>query len=259
MQYPLILQTMPSQQLTPEQVRAAQELVVKVQGISSCQISTDGFGEITEIHVVATVDKPPKLIARDVETCLKAEMGINVDYKKIGVVIFDSENGQSELAVESDHHHNSEPQDFPPGVQEFAVEEFPSRLALESISIRRESGKVRAEVELKHESGTGFGSVEVRAGNLTKVVAEATLVAVLDSLDESIQLCLGEVLKLRLSDKDALVVQVDVVAKRETRSLAGCVLVSGDPIDAVVYATLDAVNRVLGRLELKSSVEYRIT
>ena len=84
---------MSSKRFTPDVIARAEELVGRIQGISSCRITTDDAGEITEVHVVAEGRKPAKLVARDVETCLKAELSIHVDYKKIGVVIFDSAEG----------------------------------------------------------------------------------------------------------------------------------------------------------------------
>ena len=55
-----------------------------------------------------------------------------------------------------------------------------------------------------------------------------------------------------------MVVRVDVVGARCTKSLAGCALVGGSESQSVVFATLDAVNRVIGKLDFKTSVEYKI-
>ena len=77
---------MSEQQVNPEEVRRAEALVSRLRGISSCRISTGPGGDVTEVHVVSNGDKSPKLVARDVESLLKAEMGIDVDYRKIGVV-----------------------------------------------------------------------------------------------------------------------------------------------------------------------------
>ncbi len=83
---------MSTQENTPDIIARAQELIGRITGISSCRISSDCSGRITEVHVVATDAKPAKLVARDVETCLQAELGIHVDYKKIGVVTYESPN-----------------------------------------------------------------------------------------------------------------------------------------------------------------------
>lgn len=72
-----------------EAIERAEDLILRLRDIHSCRISTDETGAITEIHVVATTERSPKMISRDVETCLKAELGLEVDYRKIGVVIID--------------------------------------------------------------------------------------------------------------------------------------------------------------------------
>ena len=76
--------------------------LAEIQGISSCRISTDEVGEITEVHVVATSQKPPNLVARDVEGCLKAMLGIHVDHRKIGVVVFDAVEDDEPQVEEAD-------------------------------------------------------------------------------------------------------------------------------------------------------------
>jgi hypothetical protein len=70
-------------------IERAEDLILRLRDIHSCRISTDETGGISEVHVVAATERSPKMIARDVETCLKAELGLAVDYRKIGVVIID--------------------------------------------------------------------------------------------------------------------------------------------------------------------------
>ncbi len=72
-----------------ENVYRAEDLILRLRDVRSCRIMTDETGAIAEIHVVASSDRPPKMIARDVETALKAELGLQIDYRKIGVVLMD--------------------------------------------------------------------------------------------------------------------------------------------------------------------------
>jgi hypothetical protein len=72
-------------------IERAENLIIRLREVQSCRIFTDEAGAITEVHVVAVTDRAPKLIARDVETCLKASLGLIVDYRKIGVVVIDPE------------------------------------------------------------------------------------------------------------------------------------------------------------------------
>lgn len=70
-------------------IERAEDLILRLRDIHSCRISTDETGVVSEVHVVAATERSPKMIARDVETCLKAELNLDVDYRKIGVVIID--------------------------------------------------------------------------------------------------------------------------------------------------------------------------
>lgn len=68
----------------------AETLILQIRDVQSCRIATDDSGRISEIHVVAATDRQPKMIARDVDACLKAQLGLAVDYRKIGVVLIDA-------------------------------------------------------------------------------------------------------------------------------------------------------------------------
>jgi hypothetical protein len=197
--------------------------------------------------------KSPKLIARDVETCLAAEMGIKVDYKKIGVVLFET----SPTADTTGQTSNGPSEE---GVVEFPVEEFSSRFAFHSVNLFISQQSVQAEVELTRDGLETFGTAmsnNPSASHLA-VVCEATLKAVAESLDESIRLCLSEIAEVVLGEDTAFVVKVDLVRNRERKSLAGCSLLSGNANQTAVFATLDAINRVLGVLKSGSVIEYKI-
>jgi len=118
----------------------------------------------------------------------------------------------------------------------------------------------RAEVELSYAFDTAFGSAQTdRPGSSAiDVIAEAALQAVSEYLDESTKLCLRLVRRVALDDEVTLIVLVDLLTGRDRKTLVGASLVSGNENQTAVFATLDAVNRVLGKLELKSSVEYKI-
>ncbi len=235
-------------------IERAEAHVSRIQGVSSCRISADETGVITEIHVVATSQKPEKLVARDVESCLKAMLGMNVDHRKISVVLVDpakggrpSSDGRRE-AAESDN------------VVQFPVEEYASRFEFQSVNLFMSHESMQAEVELVRDRLEVLGNATTT--NLStsplRVVGEATLKAVAELLDESIRLGLADVQEVLLGDVPAVVVRVDLARHREIKSLAGCALFSGNINQTVVFATLDAVNRVLGKLVSRKSIEYRI-
>jgi hypothetical protein len=245
---------MTDQRFTPELIARAEMLVGRIHGISSCRIQADDAGVITEVHVVATSGKSPKLIARDVETCLQAELGMNVDYKKIGVVVVDPEPDSGAEAPRQVYPSLDEP------VVELAIEEHPSRFEFQSVNVFTSADSVQAEVELVRDGVETFGSAKCDNPGVSRrrVVADATLKAVLDLLDEQVSLCLSDVAETQLGGDRVVVARVELLQGRDNKSLAGCSLNSGNVDQTVVFATLDAINRVVGKLKSKSSIEYKI-
>lgn len=243
---------MSSQRFTPDIIARAEHLISRIQGVGSAKITADETGEITEVHVVAMASKSPKLIARDVETCLKAELGIHVDHRKIGVVLYD------ENQPEEDAH--GIPEAAGEEVIELPIEEFPSRFIFHSVNLFSSQDGIRAEVELTIDGTVTFGSAHsdnpVRSAR--ELIAEATLKAVAEYLDEKWKLCLVEVQEVPVGAEDAIIVRVDLLRGRDKKNLAGCSIVSADVNQTVVFAALDAVNRVMGKLRSKGSIEYKI-
>lgn len=245
---------MADKRYTPDVIARAEALVSKIQGISSCRIAADETGEITEVHVVATSQKPPKLVARDVETCLKAELGIHVDYKKIGVVLFDAHHPEDHAVQEPSVEVVDDT------IREFPIEEHLSRFTFQSVNLFTSQESIQAEVELSRDGIDTFGSSKTENLSLSPlvVVAEATLKAVSELLDDNMRLCLADLLEIPTGEDTVIIVKVDLVKKRETKALAGCSLDAGNANQTVVFATLDAINRVVGKVKSKSSMEYKI-
>jgi len=67
-------------------VQDAENWICQIKDVRQCKIDLDKTGEVIGVHVVASMDRDPKLIVRDVEGLLKARLDLDVFYKKIGVV-----------------------------------------------------------------------------------------------------------------------------------------------------------------------------
>ena len=245
---------MSAEQYTRDTIARAEQLVSRVQGISSCRIEADETGRILEVHVVATTRKSPKLVSRDVETLLRAELGIHVDYKKIGVVVMSGDPIEDPPVI--DAPREADDADVVP----FEVEEYPSRFAFRSVNLFLSQDSVAAEVELVRDriETLGRASSDNPGASPARIVAEATLKAVADIVEDDVRFCLADLVEIPFDDGEAVAVRVNLVRSRDTKSLAGCALLSGNASQTVVFATLDAVNRVVGKLKTKSTVEYRL-
>ena len=79
-------------------VADAQRWIGQIKGVLQCKIELDDSGEVAGVHVVAGFDREPRHIVRDVESLFKARLGIDVYYKKIGVVqVLDNGDGRGPL------------------------------------------------------------------------------------------------------------------------------------------------------------------
>jgi len=235
-------------------IERAEDLVMRLRDIQSCKIVADEQGSIAEIHVVAMSDRPAKMIARDIETCLNAQLGISIDYRKIGVVLVDPTK-----AVEKPR-----PAEAPiagagtPVRLEFLEQDM--RIRFKGLRLSIEGDRIDVEVKLERNGLEVVGSQgDLRhAGRQRETVAGAALHAVTELLDENIQLCLAAISEIEVSGRTALLAVIDAVEGRAVTSFAGCVLLGRDPNEGAVLAVLDALNRQLGRWKLRTEIHYTI-
>jgi hypothetical protein len=226
--------------LTSDQRKRAEEKLSRIAGVLACHIRTDTESGQVEVELEAAPDADSAVVAQEAGAFFKRELGLELDASRIRVA------------------KAGEP--APDGLEEFPILEFASRFAFVSVNVVSSREGIRAEVELTRETLHAFGAANTEniAVPAWSVVAEATLRAVSEYLDDATRLCLIGVVKAPLGDDEAMLVRVDVVSSRCTKSLAGCALVGGHENQSVVFATLDAVNRVTGKLDFKTSIEYKI-
>lgn len=275
-------------------IERAEDLILRLREVRSARIYTDEEGRITEIHVVAETERPPKLIARDVETCLKAALGISVDYRKIGVVVMEprrepagpaapeavsapeereepprapAEASEEPVDLRELLEEDGEPATFEGDRAESAAQgagleflEEDARVRLKSIGVTIEGGRVEVEIRLE-KSGlvvTGVGSDVRRNGSNAAAAAAAALAAVGELIEEEVHLCLDGVAEALIAGRPAVCVVVGAVRGREAARYAGCALAGDDRSESAALAVLDALNRPLGRWSLRREIRYRI-
>ena len=226
--------------LTSDQRKRVEEQLSRLDGVLACRLRTEPDGVLKGVELEASPEADRAALAREASALLARELGVELDPERIQVSL------AGENATE--------------GVEEFPVLEFEGRFAFVSVNVVTSREGLRAEVELVRDAQVAFGAAtsDNIAAPVWSVVAEATLRAISEYLDDTIRLCLIGVVKAPLGDDEAMMVRVDVVTSRWTKSLAGCALVGGHENQSVVFATLDAVNRVSGKLEFRTSIEYKI-
>ncbi|PJA76149.1 hypothetical protein CO151_03360 [bacterium CG_4_9_14_3_um_filter_65_15] len=87
----------------------AQRWIGQIKGVLQSKIELDESGDISGVHVVSGFDREPRHIVRDVESLLKARLGIDVYYKKIGVVQVLENGAKLDDSTESNPSADEEP------------------------------------------------------------------------------------------------------------------------------------------------------
>ncbi|TPW11102.1 MAG: hypothetical protein FD129_1750, partial [bacterium] len=76
-------------------VERAESLILSLRDVTGVDIAASG-DDILEINILASGDRPPKQIARDVRSALRAELRLEVDHRKISVAQRRDDSGLSE-------------------------------------------------------------------------------------------------------------------------------------------------------------------
>ena len=221
-----------------ESPREAEEMIRPLTGVLSCRVVTDSSGAVLEIHVVASRERHPKQIIRDIETVLFTSMGVRVDHKKISIAVLDNPEKEKK--------------------KERVVAEPPVAERLKFINMGMkwtpDGGSVEVILSRGAFRGVGETAFSVSPGPLRATV-EAALKAVGMFVAEG-AFQLGSVERKNLGDHEAVFVQIQYVSSNRSMPLVGSALIVRDGNLSALFATLDAVNRYLGRLESAEGIEW---
>ncbi|MFO7654354.1 MAG: hypothetical protein R6X25_11100 [Candidatus Krumholzibacteriia bacterium] len=251
-------------------VKDAERWIAQIRGVRQCKIDIDPEGEVTGVHVVSGTDRDPRHVVRDVEGLLKARLGLNVFYKKIGVVqvmdqadaegVEDTEGAEEAWTPEPASDEPAEPAGAEEDMDEDGIpavllaEDIAPRVRCTGVAVLASDMIVRAEVELQ------AGSLEARgveegpnhAESDIALVARATVAAVRQLLDEPVLLTLAEARLALVGGSTVAVVALELVEGRRSERLFGTCPTNHNRQQAVVYAVLDALNRRLALMALKT-------
>jgi len=224
----------------PKRAEAAIRSLRDVEGVS-VQIEDD---DIREIHVLTTSARPAKQIVRDVQTLLLTRFNRPIDHRVVSVAY--ARPGPA-LAAHAEREPAAEPEEQPA-----------HRIRFGSVNLYVASGKAQAQVELGWKGLTRLGTA---TGSSTRegahgLIATATLLAVQEFLEDGLALSLQDIDLLKLGKQDVIVVSLSLLAHRSEKTLVGCCTVEQDTQQAVVLATLSALNRVVGGLRTREPTEY---
>ena len=232
----------------------AEKLLLSLRDIIGANISLDSQGEITEVSILAEGHRPPKQIVRDVRSALRAEYQVDLDYRKISVAQKSTPREDGSTAREEQATVLSLPA--------ARVLEQPSTVRLQFIgvttTIDQNQCRVRVELALGEREAMGESVGTNSKRHVPRLVAEATLEAVGKFLDDTYNLSLSDLEVLRFSGEEVVLVGIKFFKDRAEKPLTGSCVATHDLQQSIVYATLDALNRILGRLQYKEPVEFEL-
>jgi len=200
-----------------------EQAIKQIKSVIAARIKVNHQGEIEEVHILAGAGRAPKQIARDVESILVAQFDLQIDHKKISVAqVEDDEDGT------------------------FAIVES-TRPKLVGVTLRTVNGMAEVKVELltgdKIIEGIAQGPSSVH--NKLRLFVEATLQALSPLTLDKFLFVTEDVGITQLAKQQIALVSITLITSGGEQSLTGCALVRNDDREAVVKATLDAVNRKL--------------
>jgi hypothetical protein len=230
-----------------------------LRDVDAVAIKADGTS-IREIHVVTSSDRRPNLLVRDIQTLLLTRFQHSIDRRVVSVV-----NVLPEVAPApppppaplAAARRAPEPVVAPAPAAEPEVP-LEERIRFGSVNLYVAGPRAQAQVELRWKGVARMGSASgwsTRDG-AHRLIATATVNAVQEFLDDEMALGVAEVEFVPMGRRQIAVVGLTLLAHRHEKMLAGSCTVEQDAQQAVVLATLAAINRVVGGMRTKEPMEY---
>jgi hypothetical protein len=118
--------------------------------------------------------------------------------------------------------------------------------------------RTQAQVELRWKGLARLGSASgwSTRDSAHRLVAEASLAAVQEFLEGDVAFGIEHVELMRVGRNRIALVAVTLLAHRQEKILIGSCTIERDVQQAVVLATLAAINRVIGGLPAREPTEY---
>ena len=195
-------------------IKTLEDVISKVSGVVSVKVVEEN-GEPREIHVIASSDKNPKQIVRDIETMVLASLGFKLDRKIISVAQIDPQSSLPKKKYE-----------------------------IFDVSLKEYGNMVRVSVRvlsLNGEEKTGEYEGPNTSVNLPKVAG----MAVVKSLDLNPAISVDDVQKLTMAGKEFVVCHLTFSEKSNETRILGTAPLENDFLKSVCYATLDALSKYM--------------
>ncbi len=203
----------------------------RLPDIQAARVVAGYDGEPSEVHIVASPNKAPKQLVRDIQSVAIASFGFDIDRRRISIVQID--------APEVDFILD---RDFRPLIL---------GITSETTGLR---STVKVSLQYEDTQALGFAEGSVASAARHRLIAQATLDALrqLEPLAESLDVDAAQV--VRIGGADVAVTTVIFVLPPDEQIVSGSAIVrQNNEADAIARAVLDATNRRLNILVNKQN------
>lgn len=202
-------------------IQLIEKTIEKLDSVISSKIILGGNEEIQEIHVVSNGLRGAKQIVRDIQSVLIATYNIQIDHKIISIA----------------------------EIQDERLKKVQSRLKLVSISHDNKGQKVAIKVSLDNNSHV-FENATMginTSRNIDRMLVDVTLKTVEDAYGYEDTFILEDIKLVNVSMDKVIIVVITCIKDGYIKRLCGSSLIKLDYKEAVVKATLDALNRFISQ------------
>lgn len=205
-----------------------EKAIKQVKAVVAVRIKTNSQDDIEEVHILADSSRSPKQIVRDVESVLAAQYGLEFDHKKISVAQVGYEDEDAEDVKEN---------------EEAGDKQFRPLFVGVSIQSLQKQSEVKVVLRVAGENFTGIASGLSTSRNHMRLFVEATIDA-LNTFNKYL-IVVEDVSTATLGRHTVVMVSVTLITSAGEQVLVGSAILKNDYGEAVVKATLDAMNRRL--------------
>lgn len=189
-----------------------------IKSVLSSKIINDSNNEICEIHVLSDNSRHSKQIARDIRTAMLSKFDLDVDYKIISVAQIDKN-----LSLNS---------------------EF--RLLYEGYTNESSSDRIRIKTKLSLDGKEFVGEAEgIKSEKQSLLVAAISTLDAIKKIINFDYFIVEDIQYSRIAGKEALIIAINQIDNGKENILVGASIIRNNRIDAVIKATLNAINRRL--------------
>lgn len=187
-----------------------------IKSVISCKIITDSSNEICELHILSDNSRNSKQIARDIRTALISKFNINVDYKVISIAQIDKN-----ISFNSNF-----------------------RLLYEGYTSETTFDRIKVTTKLGWDNKEFFGEAEdIKSEKRTLAVAAKSTLNAIKSATGFDLFVVEDIQVAKISGEKVMIIAVSQVNNGKEELLIGASMIEDNNIDAVIKATLNAINR----------------